>query len=144
MCPSTAVQLFFNQSYRPLLSQFFFISWNYIKCRRREFNKEKYSEMNWMAFDTNSILIQCANPVCFRKFSIKIWKKNSCKRRCTKNIWSMGLSAGEMALIYNWCDKQNLSDWKIVLKSDNLHYKTLGCWVDGTILSLTNRLMFQV
>ena len=33
--------------------------------------------MNWMAFDTNSILIQCANPVCFRKFSIKIWKKKT-------------------------------------------------------------------
>ena len=30
-------------------------------------------------------------------------------------------------------------------KSDNLqYYNTLGCWVDGTIVSSTKRLMFQV
>ena len=30
------------------------------------------------------------------------------------------------------------------LKSDNLQYNTLGCWVGGTIASLTKHLMFQV
>ena len=30
------------------------------------------------------------------------------------------------------------------LKSDNLQYNTLGCWVDGTNVSLTKRLMLQV
>ena len=29
-------------------------------------------------------------------------------------------------------------------KSGNLQYNTLGCWVNGTIVSLTKRLMFQV
>ena len=29
-------------------------------------------------------------------------------------------------------------------KSDNLQYDTLGCWVDGTIVSLTKRQMFKV
>ena len=30
------------------------------------------------------------------------------------------------------------------LETDNLQYNTLGRWVDGTIVSLTKRLMFQV
>jgi hypothetical protein len=29
-------------------------------------------------------------------------------------------------------------------KSDNLQYNTLGHWVDGRIVSLTKRLMFQI
>ena len=38
---------------------------------------------------------------------------------------------------------ENITQY-IYQKSDNLQYNTLGCWVDGRIVSSTKRLMFQI